>query len=343
MAMGQISGNKRCPGFNSPEKCQRDIRCVTPDYIPGIKRCPGRPRLDFAFFPSSSQFFNLCIDTNSKLCCLAMSVDDLPYLLRIPAEIRMQIYGYLLNNGGPDTFTIKNKPRRRSNADSTHLKKFRRSKYHVLERSMMRRSYETTYHLASEHDIHAAILAVNRKIREEASHYLYGKNSFHFGHELEAVVPFFADKTPSTRDLVKNITLHKRGPCSMTETDSYEWTGICRFLKMQPKLERLRLVVEGGQPRMGWEGPQELSISDMRLLYATRHECLEWARDLAEVEVIGDIEIVAYMNTIPQPKSNAMFIYAAFSASIETSLVEFLRTDLNLPVRVVESTCCTAI
>lgn len=195
----------------------------------------------------------------------------------------------------------------------------------------MRRSYETTYGLAGACDMHPAILAVNRKIREEASYYLYGHHSFHFGRDLEAIVPFFTDKTATTLQLVREITLHKRTPSHAMDIDSCDWPAICRLLKALPNLSKLRLIMEGGQPRQEWGGPKGLSVSDLRFLYTTRHDIIEWVRDLAELDRLQEVEICASMRPISAPRTNSTLIYAAFSASIETSLVDFLSAELNIP------------
>ncbi|CAM1507427.1 Fc.00g070680.m01.CDS01 [Cosmosporella sp. VM-42] len=262
-----------------------------------------------------------------------------PIFLRIPAEIRMLIYEYLLDNGGSRSIAIRNKSR----FEFQSCQKKQRSVYHIMERSFGRMSYETTYCVDSDHDdltMHTSIMCINRKIREEASHYLYGMHSFHFGEDLEAVVPFLDDKTPKTRDLVREITLYKRSPTTV-EPNSYDWAAICRFLKNVRKLNKLTLVIEGGRPRRAWDGPQELSVSDFRLLYATRHESLEWARELASVKTIGEVEIVADIHHLPDPQNNMMLVLAAFSASIETSLVDFLREDLGIPARVGKGSYCS--
>ena len=250
-------------------------------------------------------------------------------LLRLPTEVRMMIYEYLLDGKGSSSIEIRNKAS--SLLQRGNGPKLRRSTYHVLERSMLRRSYETTYCVAGGRKMHPAILAVNHKIREEASHYLYGTHSFDFGRDIESVVPFFHDRTPRTRELVKEICLRKRGSVGTMEADSYEWAAVCRFLKTLPKLTRLRLVVEGGLPRQDWGGPKELSTSDLRLLCSTRHGSLDWARQLAEVKTIEKVEIVADIHYLSEPRTASMFIFAALSGSIETSLVEFLKTDLDIP------------
>lgn len=254
------------------------------------------------------------------------------FLMAIPAEIRMMIYQYLLDDDGQKTIAIRNRPRSGSSTNTLQVKQSLRSNYHVLERSIMRRSYETTYGLVGTRTMHPAFMAVNRKIREEASHYLYGKHSFHFARDLEAVVPFFTDKTSCTLQLVREITLHKRVSLNAVETDSGDWTAICRFLKVMPNLVKMKLVMEGSRPRRPWDGPQELSVSDLRLLHATRHDCLDWARELAELNMLEEVEITtSSMYPMPEPQTNSALVYAAFAGSIETSLVEFLKSDLNIP------------
>jgi hypothetical protein len=257
-------------------------------------------------------------------------MDEAPTFLNIPAEIRMLIYDLLLDNSGQKTIAIRNQRREKPKEVPGRPKALRRSSYNVLERTFYCRAYEATYGLASSADLHPAILAVNRRVRQEASHHLYGRHAFHFGEDLEAVGPFIEDKTWSTRALVRDITLHKSGLASTAKTDSCDWGSICRSLGALPKLRKLRLVIEGGLPRREWEGPQELSVSDLRLLYATRHEVLEWVRDLAQVGTLEELEIVASRTAVPTPTNNTTFIFAAFSASIETSLIEFLN-ELDIP------------
>lgn len=262
-------------------------------------------------------------------------------LLQIPPEIRVFIYEHLLNTGSRHVIAIRNKPRQTTTSRQCHEKesveqKRRRSSYYVLEKTLMRRSFHTTYSLDADKEIHPAIMAVSKKIREEAAHYLYAKHSFHFGSDLEAVAPFLADRTPSTRELVQDITLYKHStPCS-AETDSCDWAAACRTLKTLPRLNRLRIVVGGGRPQRDWEGPHELSLSDLRLLYGTRHESLEWVRELAEVKTVGQVEIVADVQYMAPPKTTTTMIFAALSASIETSLVEFMKKDLGIPATVGE-------
>ncbi|CAF3438634.1 unnamed protein product [Fusarium graminearum] len=262
-----------------------------------------------------------------------------PMFMRIPPEIRMLIYDYLLDNGGTKDILIRNQSR--SEYDMCRSKT-RRSAYNIMERSIVKRSYETTYCADPEprRAMHTVIMHINRKIREEATHFLYTKYAFHFGDDLEAVVPFFADKTPRTRDLVREISLYKCSPTNAIEPDSCDWSSVCRSLQSLQSLDKLTLVIEGARPRESWDGPQSLTVSDFRLLYSTRHESLRWARELASIRSVKEVVIVADIHNLPNPESNMMLVLAAFSSSIETSLVDFLRNDLGIPARVGKSQYC---
>lgn len=224
-----------------------------------------------------------------------------PALLRIPPEIRIMIYEYLLDTGGSQRLAIRNK-QEPIGPQGGGRRRTQRSVYHVIERALGKRSRETTYVLEGDVQICTAILAVNQKMREEASHVLYAKHAFHFGDDIEAVAPFMADRTLATMALVQDITIHKRGPMMPIESDSQTWASTCRLLRTLPSLRTLRLVIEGGRPPGQWDGPQELSVSDLRLLYSTRHECLQWVRELAEVRAIGELEISANRDTCQSPK-----------------------------------------
>lgn len=251
----------------------------------------------------------------------------------------MLIYDYLLDNGGTKDISIRNQSRSEYEARRS---KIQRSAYNIMERSIAKKSYETTYCADPEprRAMHIDIMHINRKIREEASHFLYTRHAFHFGEDLEAVVPFLADKTPRTRDLVREISLYKRSPTNTIEPDSCDWSSVCRSLQNLQSLDKLTLVIEGARPRGPWDGPQSLTVSDFRLLYSTRHESLGWARELASIRTVKEVVIVADIHNLPNPESNMMLVLAAFSSSIETSLVDFLRDDLGIPARVGQPQYC---
>lgn len=248
-------------------------------------------------------------------------------LLRLPREIRIMVYDYLLDMCSSRDIVIHNKPK----SDQLKTDQILRSAYHVQERSFQRPLYQTTYGMKGDKELHPAILAVNRKLRQEVAHHLYGMHSFHFGTDVEAVVPFLLDMTISTRSIIKEIAVYKKAPSKSAITGDHSWPSTCQFLGTLPRLRKLKIIVEGGKPKNPWDGPQDLSVSDIRLLYSTRNECLEWARSLATIHSVEDVEIIADSKPMAQPTTSSDLIYAAFSASIETTFVEFLKDDLGIP------------
>lgn len=250
--------------------------------------------------------------------------------MRLPVEIRLLIYDYLFDDGGHKILHIRNVSRFRQTDRGSE--KQRRSTYQVMERSFHHICFETTYCLdGSNARFDTAIMSVNRQVYHETSHLLYGEHAFDFGADLEAVVPFLEDRLPQTRALIREISVQKR-PVHADESGKYDWAKMCRYLGGMDTLCRLRLVVEGGRPAAEWDGPRELSPSDLRLLWLVKHHSMEWATNLAEAaRGVREVEIVASVGYLAPPKTTAMLLYAAFSASITTSLVEFLRSDLGVP------------
>ncbi|KAH8785913.1 hypothetical protein F5883DRAFT_536451 [Diaporthe sp. PMI_573] len=269
-----------------------------------------------------------------------MSQQQQSPFLRMPAEIRLNVYSYLLNDGGNQWLPIRNRPDARYKQWEVEVGiqgpvlPRQSTKYHVIERTSMfsRRCFETTYHLACEDaEFHTTILSVCRLIHKETSHILYGKHWFEFGNHIEAVVPFLQDRSPHTRSLVTGISVYKRGPlpCLDCTSDRHEWSYLCRYLTQTRSLKKLRLVVEGGRPGKPWEGVQELSEADIRLLSLIQHESLQWITELSQVKGIEELDVVSDMKYLPVPKSPGMILYAAISASIEKGLTDFFRSEMN--------------
>ncbi|KAI0151990.1 hypothetical protein F4776DRAFT_599734 [Hypoxylon sp. NC0597] len=248
-------------------------------------------------------------------------------LMRAPTEVRMIIYAYLFDDGG-------NKKLRIQNAGAGKLPKMEdrvRSRYYMLERSFHRRCYETTYRLETEGvSFCTSIMRVNKKIYEETSYLIYGSHTFDFGCHIEAVEPFLSDLTPPSRQLIREISLYKRGPVPPYDNDRGEWRNVCRFLQEHGSIKKLRLVLQGGRPSTAWEGPQEFTATDLKLLYDIKHESLDWIGELTRIKGIEELEVLPDVQYCPPPSSSNMIIFAALSASIERGLTEFLRTQLRL-------------
>ncbi|KAI1077141.1 hypothetical protein F5B20DRAFT_553330 [Whalleya microplaca] len=248
-------------------------------------------------------------------------------LMRVPAEMRMMIYEYLFDDGGNKCLCIRN-----AGADKlSSTNELSRSRYYVLARSLHRRCYETTYELGTEGvDFCASIMRVNKTIYGETSYILYKRHTFDFGSHIEAIEPFLSDLTPSSRRLIQEISLYKRGPLTMYENDRSEWRSVCRFLRAHGSIKKLQLVVQGGKPTSTWNGPREFTAADLKLLFDIKHESLDWVEELAQVKGIEELEILPDVHYCPPPSSTNMIVFAALSASIEKGLTEFLRKQLHL-------------
>ncbi|KZL81300.1 hypothetical protein CI238_00330 [Colletotrichum incanum] len=263
--------------------------------------------------------------------------EDKSPLMRIPAEIRMMIYEHLLDDGGERRLAVRNKAMHQLPMGIP--KTYCRSSYRIIERSFHRQCFETTYHLASKTTMHPAIMAVNHQIHRETSHMLYGLHGFDFGGDVEAVIPFFRDLTPTSRAMIREITIRKDGPLYYCESDRLDWANMCKYLRgLDKMIPKVRVIVEGGKPTAAWEGPQKLCVSDLRLLALIKHDSMEWIAELQKVGGIEHLEIVPHLRHLPAPGTTATILFAAFSASIDTALVEFLRTDCQLPATAASST-----
>ncbi|KAL1872813.1 hypothetical protein VTK73DRAFT_1284 [Phialemonium thermophilum] len=275
-------------------------------------------------------------------------------LLRLPVEVREMVLLELLDDGGQKTVCIRNATRKRIEDAPSCL----RSRYWVMEKSIHHRCYETTYvHAATEADgasgtdsrtvprLHTAILAVNHQLYYEGARLLYGKHAFDFGPDIEAVAPFFQDRTPYCRSLITDVSVYKPSPTRWSSTgghcsDRHEWARACQSLASQSSIRRLRLVVEAANPDRvaaavaadsDLEGPRELSESDVHLLTLIRHECLDWVAEVAKLRGLEDLEVVPDVQPCPMPKSMSMIVFAALSNSIEKGLTTYLKKRVCIP------------
>lgn len=254
-----------------------------------------------------------------------MAAQQSPFM-RLPSEIRLEIYSLLFNDKNHNTLEIRTE-------DPEIFKRQEgrcRSSYRVLGNGLARQSLATTYRLISDVDIHPSIMGVSRAIHEEASFLLYSRHSFSFGKDIEAIVPFLSDLTSHSRPLVNEITLFKQGSVYSRDYDRCEWSNVCDFLAKNMQLGSLRLVVEGGRPILGWDGLPEYSMSDFQTLSSVKYEALEWVWELLSIKSIRKLDVASEINHCPPSHSSAMAFFAAFSASIETGFAEFLKSELLL-------------
>lgn len=248
--------------------------------------------------------------------------------MRAPAEVRMLIYSYLFDDGGHRCLSLGSAGPEQFPKTDRRI----RSRFYVMEnRPVQRRSYETTYYLQTKDvEFCAALMRVNRTVYEETSVLVYAKHSFDFGANYAVVQPFLSDLTLGSRALISEMGLYKRGPFASYEDDGAAWGRVCRFLQRECCVKKLRLVVQCGKPSRAWDGPQEMSAAEFKLLADLRHESMEWVTQLAQVEGIEDVEIVPDAVYCPAPSNPSMIVFAALTASMEKGLTEFLRAQLRL-------------
>ncbi|KAI0517355.1 hypothetical protein F5B22DRAFT_119285 [Xylaria bambusicola] len=223
-----------------------------------------------------------------------------------------------------------------------------RTRYHILDRSFRRRRVEVTYGMANKGAYFCtALMRVNRAVWAETSHLVYAKHEFDFGADVEAPKPFLSDLTPQTRGLVKRIAIYKRGPWLFDSwNDRCEWQTMCAYLCESSAVEHLRLIVQAGRlPSSGgeeeeeekekekekeWASPRELSKTDVALLVDIRHDTLDWVSDLVNLNKLREVEVEADFGDVPRAQNSNMFVFMAFSASIERGFKEFLKWRLGL-------------
>ncbi|CAN9254859.1 unnamed protein product [Alternaria alternata] len=190
-----------------------------------------------------------------------------PPLLRLPFEIRLMIYEYLLlpsttpttGNGTsvanliPDFHTYLSED---TNNDPCTLSVRtmdpwlgvqgprtwrRRSTYHVRTGPFLTTTTPTTYRvLLSPYTSHLrhtvpSLLSLNHQIHAEASKILYSTYTFSFHTSIEAAVPFLSDLTPRSRAALRHLSVTKKALPYSKEFDRAEWASLCDYLATPPQ------------------------------------------------------------------------------------------------------------
>lgn len=249
-----------------------------------------------------------------------------PYLLQVPAEIRLAIYKLLLSNHDDKTLSIRTE-------DPILYEKRKqdqrlRTKYHHISDRLRGRSTRSSYYLRENPGIYPVILGVNRQIHAEASHVLYSEHVFDFGMDIEGAVPFLQDLTPRSRESVKRIGIVKRAIPYSKSFDNFEWRTTCAYISENLRLAQLDLGVLGGVPGSMWGMPpgqpefNEFSVSDFHEI--TMFENMEWARQLAAIKGLQMLNVKAIMEHCPPPQSSTMTFFVNFSVSIEKGFREYM-------------------
>ncbi|KAF2852222.1 hypothetical protein T440DRAFT_421016 [Plenodomus tracheiphilus IPT5] len=183
-------------------------------------------------------------------------------LLRLPFEVRLMIYEYLLlpstrpssgsgtsianlvpdfhtyysedTNNDPFTLSVRTiDPWLGSQGARTWR---RRSTYYIRTGPFLTSSTPTTYRVLlspyTAHLRHAvpSLLALNKQIHTEATKILYSTYKFSFHTSIEAVVPFLDDLTPVARSHIRHLGLTKKPLPYTKEFDRAEWKSLCEYI-----------------------------------------------------------------------------------------------------------------
>ncbi len=269
---------------------------------------------------------------------------NLPPILRAPVEIRLLIYQHLLvarTNTTPNKYDYheyEKSSRVRQNLDYflsfRNAPCFKSKNGEILHRSthMVRhRMYgactPVMYKCINNPGIDASILSANRQIYHEASEILYGTYTFDFDTHIEACVPFMTDRTPSSRDWIRGVSIVKRALPYDKVFDQCEWADMCLVLSSMLALTQLSLGVVAGKPMAGWGGIKALQKHHFQNLIP-RMDRLEWIEDLAKIKGLKQLDIRACVEHCQPPVSEGLHFFVAFSASIEAGFSEYLTERL---------------
>ncbi|MCJ1244756.1 hypothetical protein MMC30_001956 [Trapelia coarctata] len=242
-------------------------------------------------------------------------------LLTLPAEIRLHIYELLLVNRDNKVMSVRTEEP--AIFEERKSLKRRRTTYRIMSGRFRACSIETTYHLIAESGIYPSILGVNRQIYREASHVLYSSHVFDFGKNVESVIPFFRDLTPTARSSVKRVNIVQRALPYIKEFDRCEWRAVCKYISENLELTQLGLGILGGVPGAQW-APQDL-YEKTAFEHITKFEGMEWVKQVATIKGLRNLEVKAHMEHCPPPQSNSMAFFVNFSASIEKGFADYLR------------------
>ena len=243
--------------------------------------------------------------------------------LRMPAEIRIMIYRFLILPS-PESNTVSIRTKSFSALDCKPNSVRSRSTYRIMGDRSRARSVKTTYNCVDGPKLWTSLLSVNRQIHAEASYILYSGHVFDFGTDIESIIPFMGDLTLISRASIKRINIVKRALPYDKDFDRCEWYNVCEFLSNNMNLVELGLGVLGG--KSGAQVTEREVYSKSDFAYAiSKFEGMEWMTQLATIKGLQQLDIKAHLQHCPPPCSNAMAFFVNFSQSIEFGFAEYMR------------------
>lgn len=267
-------------------------------------------------------------------------IEDLPPFLRIPVEIRFQIYEILL--ASPDHPSLSIRTEHVNLHDARKSMHRRRTKYRHMADRFRARTMESTYFLSYNPGIDASILCTNRQLHREASHVLYSSHVFDFGMDVESVVPFLSDLTPIARSSIKSISLIKRALPYTKDFDNCEWRNACAYISSNIRLTELELMIEAGREEQSKEFPQAFSSQDFddKIM---NYESMQWAKDLSAVRDLDELKVTPLWQHCPPPSNSRMMaFFVQFSASLEGGFSGWMKEAMLKKHQQTDGTACLA-
>lgn len=264
-----------------------------------------------------------------------------PPLLRLPLEIRREIYAYLLmpadTRPRPDRTTSPSteyetdpRPSSKTSLPTLHFRHAppapttaRCTTYKIRSGRLRSALADATYECINRPPLHTSILLLNRQVYAEAADTLYGGYTFDFDTHIEACLPFLQDRTPSSRGCIKSLGVVKRALPYEKDFDRCEWASMCAYLASDMALSRLHVGVAAGRPATGWDGVRRLGPGDFDVL--ARFDEMRWVEDLARIEGLARVEVRARVEHCPPVVSASMGFFVEVSASVEGGLGPYLQ------------------
>ena len=264
--------------------------------------------------------------------------------LRLPPELRLDIYSRLLlhdphctfsiakpaflpisidYHGGhhtvdvpePDALTLcirAEDPANYKSRSPVHV----RSAFIVRSGGMRPGCVPTTYFALSNTGIHTSLLRANMQIYAEASELLFSSHVFDFDLHIESLVAFLSDLTPFARNCIRSVRLVKRALPYEKEYSKAEWAIAMEWLGRLGGLKSLSLGIVCGRPGPdGWDMIPALNLKHFDVLKGT--EGMEWMDGLLTIKGLANCNVEPLVVHCPFPKSAAMARYIQFSASVD--------------------------
>ena len=183
------------------------------------------------------------------------SEDVFPFM-RLPLELRLKIYGYLLPPRHhkivtqiPHNGFFYNSAAVPLHSAQSFYSLGTRAPNNLTTYKVLTFNTDSAYPYPS---IYPAVLGVSKQVKSEAEPVLYGNSQavWDFGVHLEALKVFWGDRSAEARKLVKGVRVAREIPClenrggTVATVEDGRWAAICEFLKSElVSLRNLDLII----------------------------------------------------------------------------------------------------